>query len=119
MRRFLRIIAALGLGLMLAACDGGSNPLIGTWRMVPEKGNALSQGLGFLMQNQTVEFREDSMIAAGEASKVTYEVQDGRVIVYPQGAGDGRGTVYLILDENRIANELPLGQRVVFERVQG
>ncbi len=115
----MRRLAPLALtlfGLLLAACDGGGNPLIGTWRMVPEKGNPLSEGLGMLMKDQTIEFRSDSMIAGGEATKVTYEVSGERVIVYP--AGRDKGTVYVILGEDRIANELALGQRMIFERVE-
>lgn len=113
----MRRIAILSLlGALLAACDVGGNPLIGTWKMVPEKGNPLSEGIGLLMQNQTIEFRPDSMIASGEATKVTYEVAGDRVIVYPEGGG--KGAVYILLDENRIANELALGQRMVFERVK-
>lgn len=114
MRR-LSLLALALVGLLLAACDGGGNPLIGTWKMVPEKGNPLSEGLGLLMKDQTVEFRPDSMIAGGVATKVTYEVSGERVIVYP--AGGGTGSVYVILDQDRIANELGLGQRMVFQRV--
>lgn len=117
MRRIGLALAFLG-ALMLGACDfGPGNPLIGSWRMVPEKGNPLSEGIGFLMQGQSLVFTEDSMISGGEATKVTYEVEGNRVIVFPQG-DKSRGTAYLVLDDDRIANELPMGQRIVFERVE-
>ncbi|MFC7334880.1 hypothetical protein [Rhodocista pekingensis] len=119
MRRFWMVLAMLA---GLAACDGGTknNPLIGSWRMVPETGNPLSEGLGLLMQGQTVEFRADTMIAAGTATRVGYDVQGqevgDRIIVFPEGSSTG--DVYVVLEGGRIANELPLGQRIVFERVR-
>lgn len=117
MRRIGMALALMG-AVLLGACDGGSdNPLVGSWKMVPEKGNALSEGIGFLMQNQTLIFTEDSMITAGEATKVTYEAEGDRIVVYPEGSSN-RGTVYLVLGEDRIANELPMGQRVIFQRVE-
>lgn len=117
MRRIGMALALIGT-VLLGGCDGGSdNPLVGTWKMVPEKGNAISEGIGFLMRNQTLVFTEDSMITAGEATKVTYETEGERIVVYPEG-NPNRGTVYLVLDGNRIANELPMGQRIIFQRVE-
>ncbi|MFM2042236.1 MAG: hypothetical protein RLY86_812 [Pseudomonadota bacterium] len=117
MGRWWRAWLATLAVFLLAACDmGPSNPLIGTWRMAPEKGNPLAEGLGFLMQGQTVVFTQDTMISGGEAVAVEYEVTGDRVIVYTGGNRE-RGTVYLILAEDRMANELPLGQRIPFERV--
>ena len=115
-----RRIGAMGMALaslMLAAC-GPENELIGTWRFVPEKGNPISEGLNFVMQGQTLVFTGDSMISGGEATKVTYEVAGDRIVVYPEGRKD-RGIVYILLGNGRMANELPLGQRVLFERVKG
>ena len=68
---------------------GQSNPILGTWS---------SKMMG--MELARFEFRPDSMRANGVDIKVRYKIEDGNVIVYPEG--ESAGMVFRIIDKNNL-----------------
>lgn len=102
MKRFL----ALSLVFLVAAC-GERNPLIGRWVLEPAGETASIQdraaGALFTLGGGEIEFTPETRVVAGEAEKVTYTVEGGRVTVFNDR---GRGTVYTV-DGDRMVQSLP------------
>lgn len=99
-------LAALALLALLAACGEG-NPLIGRWVLEPMPEDSPVEERAaralFALGGGAVEFTAETRAMGGEAERVTYEVEGGRVTVFNDR---GRGTVYRV-EGDRMVQSLP------------
>jgi hypothetical protein len=125
----MRKIMTLGLAaLLLSACGGEDNELLGKWELDREttkermKGNIMAAFLVPVLQQldeSGLEFTEDSLIGPDGAEAVTYErMEDGRMrVTRVDQNGQPHGSS-LVLDpsDDRIDMPIPMVGRVTFVR---
>lgn len=93
---------------VMAAC--GQNPLLGTWESEPIK------VFGVQTPSDTIEFTKDSFKSGGRVVKVSYEVGEGKVTMFPEGGGEGQE--FAVIDDDTIAVPMPLIGQMKYHRVK-
>lgn len=100
---FVALIVMVGfIGKMVVEKLFFSNPLLGTWRV--------QTTLGI----REIVFERSSMTSFGTKSPVTYDVQDGYVIVMDPSLQ--LGNKYIIIDKNTISTQLG-SAKSIYKRV--
>lgn len=125
----MRKIMTLGLAaLLLSACGGEDNELLGKWELDRKttkermKGNIMAAFLVPVLQEldeSGLEFTEDSLIGPDGAEAVTYErMEDGRMRVTRVDQNGQPHGPSLVLDpsDDRIDMPIPMVGRVTFVR---
>lgn len=113
-------LAGLSLVLALLGCDRAPhgdavNPLLGTWKIDASRSTgAMGQALQMGGERSIMEFRPDKVIAGGQVSTVTYEVDGDQIIATD---AQGRGVVFTMDDPSHMSMETEAGE-LHFTRVE-
>jgi hypothetical protein len=106
--RKLLILNLLILSTFLVSC-GSSNPLIGSWEVVPGQKSAR------FFPCKIITFEKSLSSCAGLAEKVSYEIRKESVIVHGEL---GISAIYKIISNDQISVEIPYSGRIIFRRVK-
>jgi hypothetical protein len=103
-----QMIVFISTLLFLGGCT--ENPLIGTWKAKPRQGNAL-------IMCPEIKFTKNISICGGIVEDVSYDVEDGMVIVSSElGNIFGMKSAYDIADRNTMTISMPFGGKIVYNR---
>jgi hypothetical protein len=96
----------------LSACGGG-NPIEGRWVMDESANDDIAIRGARSVNADKIEFTDNKAIMSGNAAEYSYEVEGDRVIVT---YSNGNGQVFELLDNERIAWQVPGMSKFVYRR---
>ena len=100
------------VALSLVGCSKG-NPLLGKWE-IDKEASSRGMGLAAMFGGGEVEFLSDKVMMGSTGASATYEVGDDYVLV----TTNGQATKYVIVSSDRIRLDLPMENKIVYQRVE-